>query len=43
VKKGWNGVERETVRLWGGWFLGRWLMGGAGLWVCREPFHVQFY
>jgi len=42
VKKGWNGVEKEAARSWGGWFLGKWLMGGAGLWACREPFHVQF-
>ena len=28
------------MRPWGGWSLGGWLMGGAGLWVCREPFYV---
>ena len=42
MKEGWNGVEKEAVRPWGGWFLGGWLMGGAGLWVCRELFYVGF-
>ena len=43
MKKGWNGVEKEAVRPWGGRFPGGWLKGGTGLWVSRGPFHVQFY
>ena len=31
MKEGWNGVEKEAVRPWGGWFLGGWLMGEAEL------------
>lgn len=37
-----NGVEREAERPWGGWFRGRRIMSGAGLWVSRGPFHAQF-
>jgi len=36
MKKGgnwWFGVEKWAVRLLGGWFLGRWLMGKAELWA----------
>ena len=40
MKKGWNGVENGAVGCWGGWFPGRCLIGGAGLWVGREPFYV---
>ena len=42
MKKGWNGVEKEAVRPWGGRFPGGCLIGGAGLWACRELFHVLF-
>lgn len=34
----WFGVENGAVRVLGGWFLGRWLMGEAGLRVSQEPF-----
>ncbi len=42
MKEGWNGVGKGAVGFLGGWFPGRRLIGGVGLWVGWELFNVQF-